>query len=194
MDSSKGQKESNKKEFTYLSCWQQQRFPRLQQKAQEKGYHLQTQWEREKEINRCTQLMRAAEWRVLSRYGFVPNLSLSVHRNAREIMGDTSPGCYFLKAMNTAFHDLTTGKSLPLATASLLGLSLKFILTPCCAPSATDLAPSFDYIERDIGLKTVFAGQDQETEIPKLRAKSPWRPPLPPRKVDNRVHNFLKGL
>ena len=31
-------------------------------------------------------------------------------------------------------------------------------------------------------------------EIPKLRAKSHWRPPLPPRQVDYRVNNFLKGL
>ena len=51
----------------------------------------------------------------------------------------------------------------------------------------------FDRIERDIGLKTFFAGCDQEKEIPKLRAKSLWRPPLPPRQVDYRVNNFLKG-
>jgi len=94
-------------------------------------------------------------------------------------MGDTSPGYYFLKAMNTAFHDLTRGKPLPPATTSLLGLSLKFIPIPRYAPSATDLAPSFDRIERDIGLKIFFAGRDQEKEIPKLRAKSLWRPPTP---------------
>ena len=91
--------------------------------------------------------MRAAEWRVQSRFGFLPNLSLSIHINARELMGGTSPGCYFLKATNTAFHDLTTGESLPPATTTLLGLSLKFIPTPRYAPSAKDLAPSFDRIE-----------------------------------------------
>ena len=109
-------------------------------------------------------------------------------------MGDTSPGCYFLKVMNTAFHDLTRGKLLPPSTTSLLGLSLKFIPTPRYAPSATNVAPSFDRIERDIGLKTFFAGHDQEKEIPKFQAKSHWRPPLPPRQVDYRVNNFLKGL
>jgi hypothetical protein len=57
-------------------------------------------------------------------------------------MGGTSPGCYFLKAMNTAFHDLTEGKSLPQTASSLLGLSLKFIPTPRYALSATDVAPS----------------------------------------------------
>jgi hypothetical protein len=89
-------------------------------------------------------------------------------------MGDTSPGCYFLKAMNTAFHDLTRGKSLPPETTSLLGLSLKFIPSARYASSAMESAPSFDRIERDIGLKTFFAGCDQEKEIPKLRAKSLW--------------------
>jgi len=96
--------------------------------------------------------------------------------------------------MNTAFHDLTHGKSLPPATTFLLGLGLKFIPTPRYSPSAAELAPSFDRLERDIGLKTFFAGRYQDTEIPKLRAKSSWRPPLPPRQIDYRVNNFLKGL
>ena len=98
--------------------------------------------------------MRAAEWRVRSGFGFLPNLTISTHKNAREVMGGTSPGCYFLKATNTAFHDLTEGKSLPPAIMSLLGLSLKFIPTPRYAPSATGLTPSFDRIEQDIGLRT----------------------------------------
>ena len=140
------------------------------------------------------QLMHAEEWRVKSSFGFLPNLALSDHKNAQEVIGSTSPGCYFLKAINTAFHDLTRGKSLPAATRSLLGLSLKSIPTPCYAPSATDVAPFFDRIERDIGLRTFFAGRDQEKEIPKLRANSTWRPPLPPRQVDYCINNFLKGL
>jgi hypothetical protein len=85
-------------------------------------------------------------------------------------MGDTSPGCYFLKATNTAFHDLTKGESMPLTATSLLGLSLKFIPTPRYAPSAMDIAPFFDSIECDIGLKKFFAGRGQgevlEEEVP----------------------------
>jgi hypothetical protein len=75
-----------------------------------------------------------------------------------------------------------------------LGLSLKFIPTPRYAPSASDIAPSLKQIEQDIGLRTFFAGRDQEKEIPKLQAKYTWRPPLPPQQVDYRVNNFLKGL
>jgi hypothetical protein len=99
---------------------------------------------------------------------FSPKPSSLNPQNAQEIMGNTSPRCYFLKAMNTAFHDLTEGKSLPLTATSLLGLSLKFIPTPRYAPSAMDIAPSLDQIEWDIGLKTFFAGRDQGGEIPKL--------------------------
>jgi hypothetical protein len=80
------------------------------------------------------------------------------------------------------------------ATKSLLGLSLKFIPVPRHSPSATDVAPFLDRIERDIGLRTFFAGLEQEKEIPKLRAKSTWRPPLPPHQVDYRINNFLNGL
>jgi hypothetical protein len=51
-----------------------------------------------------------------------------------------------------------------------------------------------EWIEWDIGLKTFFAGCDQGGEIPKLHAKSSWRPPLPPRPIDYRVSSFLQGL
>ena len=138
--------------------------------------------------------MRAAEWRVRPCFGFLLNLALSAHKNAREVIGNTSPGCYFLKAMNTTFHDLTGGKSLPVATRSLLGLGLKFIPTPSWAPSAMDVMPSIDRIKRDIGLKTFFAGRDQEKDIPELRAKSTWRPPLTARPVDYCINNFLQEL
>ncbi len=120
--------------------------------------------------------------------------TLSIPKNSQEVMGNTSLGCYFLKAMNTAFHDLTEGKLLLPTATSLLGLSLKFIPTPRYAPLATDVAPSLDRIERDIGLKAFFTRRDQGGEVPKLHAKSSWRPPLPPRPIDYRVNSFLQGL
>jgi hypothetical protein len=83
-------------------------------------------------------------------------------------MGDMSPGCYFQKAVNTAFHDLTKAKLLPLAAASLLGLSLKFIPTPHYSPSLSDVAPLHDQLEQDVGLKTFFAGRHDDGEIPAL--------------------------
>ncbi len=55
-----------------------------------------------------------------------------------------SPGCYFQKAANTTFHDLTKAKLLPPAIVSLLGLNLKFIPTPRYPPSLFEMAPLFD--------------------------------------------------
>jgi hypothetical protein len=138
--------------------------------------------------------MQAAEWRVRSCFGFLLNLALSIHKKAQQVMGDTSPGCYFLKASNNTFHDLTAGQSLPPATATLLGLSLKFIPTPRYSPSKSNVAPSLNRIERDIGLKTFFVGHNNDGEIPKLQAKSIWQPPLLLRSVDIRVNSFLKNL
>jgi hypothetical protein len=135
--------------------------------------------------------MRAAEWRVKSCIRFLPNLALSIHKNARQVLGDMSPGCYLLKAANTAFHDLTKWKSLPPAASSLLGLGLKFIPTPRHSSSLSKVESSLVWIECDIGLKTFFAGQDDGSTPSKLRAKSNWCPLLPPRTIDAQVNSFL---
>jgi hypothetical protein len=83
-------------------------------------------------------------------------------------MSDMSPGCYFQKAANTAFHDLMKAKLLPPAAASLLGLSFKFIPTSRYSPSLSDVAPSLNQLEQDVGLKTFFAGHHDDREIPAL--------------------------
>ncbi len=151
----------------------------------------QINWERKQEENRSLQLMRAAEWRVKSCIRFLPNLALSIHKNARQVLGDMTPRCYLLKAANTEFHDLTKRKSLLLAASSLLGLGLKFIPTPRHSSSRSEVEPSLAWIEHDIGLKTFFAGQDDGSTPSKLRAKSNSCPPLPPRTIDVRVNSFL---
>ena len=151
-------------------------------------------WERETEEHRCLQIVRAIEWRVMDLYGFLPASHLSTHMNARRVLGDMSPGCYFLKASNSAFHDLTQDQALPPMAASLLGLGLKFIPTPETSPSVDDITPSLNRIERDISLKTFFAGQDNGDNYPTLRAKSIWQPPLPPGRIGLRVTLFIKNL
>jgi hypothetical protein len=102
-----------------------------------------------------------------------------------------SPGCYLLKAANTAFHDLTKQKSLPPAASSLLGLGLKFIPTPCHSSFHSEVEPSLVRIECDNGLKPFFAGQDDGSNPSKLRVKSNWRPPLPPKTIEVQVNSFL---
>ncbi len=192
-DQNNSQEDACQKQAAFYHC-QQQRFQHRCQNAERGAFQEQVIWEKAREANRHLQIVRAAEWRVRLCFGFLPNLALSIHKNARQVMGDTSLGCYFLKGSNNTFHDLTAGASLPPATASLLGLSLKFIPTPCYSPSKSDVVLSLDQIEHDIGLKTFFAGHSNDEEIPKLRAKSAWQPPLPPRSVDVYVNSFLKNL
>ncbi len=80
-------------------------------------------------------------------YGFLPASHISAHMNVRRVLGDMSPGCYFLKASNSAFHDLTQDQTLPPMAVSLLGLGLKFIPTPETSPSVDDITPSLNRIE-----------------------------------------------
>jgi hypothetical protein len=126
-------------------------------------------WEKSREENCRSQVMQAMEWRVEKSHGFLPALTLSTHLNARQVLGNTSPGCYFLRASNSTFHDLKNNHSLPPTAASLLELGLKFIPTPGLSPAAEEIAPSLDCIERDIGLKTYFSSRD-EGKYSKLRA------------------------
>jgi hypothetical protein len=119
---------------------------------------------------------------------------LSTHMNARWALGDMSPGCYFLKASNSTFHDLTRDQSLPPTAASFLGLGLKFIPTAKTLPSAMDITPSLNHIERDINLKTFFAGQSDDEDYSVLCAKSIWQPPLPLQRIGLWVTSFIKNL
>jgi hypothetical protein len=119
---------------------QKQRFHHRFKTPTEKEVQDQVEWERTREENRCLQIVQAAEWRARSCFGFLPNLALSNHKNARMVMGDMSPGCYFLKVAQSTFHDLTKAKMLPPAALSLLGLSLKFIPMPQHPPSFSDVA------------------------------------------------------
>ena len=120
----------------------------------------------------------------------MPDLSLSIHLNARQVLGNTLSGCYFGKVLNRAFHDLTDGKSIPPAAHEILGLSLKFIPTPEYTTPTNLAVQSFDRLERDIGLKVWFAGDDKELPKTKLYLKSIWHPPLPPLEIDSRLSKF----
>jgi hypothetical protein len=64
---------------------------------------------------------------------------------------------------------------------------------PGHSSAAEDIAPLLDCIKWDIGLKTYFSGRDKG-KYSKLRTKSIWRPPLPPRDIDLWVTSFLKQL
>ena len=115
----------------------------------------------------------------------MPDLSLSTHLNARHVLGNTLVKCYFGKVLNRAFHDLTTGKSVPPAAHEILGLSLKFILAPEFTTTSAVAAYNVARLERDVGLKCFYNGSPpKERTWTKLYLKPPWNPPPPPTKID----------
>ena len=63
-------------------------------------------------------------------YGFVPNLAISIHLNARHVLGKTLTGAYFAHITNKKFHDHTTKKIIPAAALTVRGFRLKFIPVP----------------------------------------------------------------
>ena len=93
-------------------------------------------------------------------HGFSPDLSSSIHQNAIRVLGDTPPGYYFNSPSNLAFHDLTSGKSLPPATHTVMGLSTKFIPTPRRTTKQVTAIEAFERFEQDLNLKVYFAGDD----------------------------------
>jgi hypothetical protein len=135
--------------------------------------------------------MRQIEERAMADHGFLPDLSSSIHQNAIRVLGDTPPGYYFNSPSNLAFHDLTSDKSLPAATHTVMGLSTKFIPTPRRATERVKAIEAFERFERDLNLKVYFAG-DELVELPnsKLYVKSTFCPPQPLLKIDSRLQKF----
>lgn len=103
---------------------------------------------------------------------------------------------YFKPVRKLAFHNLASTQQLPPAADQLLGLGLKFIPTPRVSITPTDVERSLARLERDIGLRVFFAGDDpSETYEPNaLRGTSIWRAPLPPREIDTRIQTFAQNI
>lgn len=136
---------------------------------------------------------------VESSYGFIPDPSLSIHHNARKVLGDMTLACYQNQVDNLKFHDLTDGNILPASAASVIGLGLKFIPTPKFSPSSKDVTLASDRLERDLSLRIHFAGDDGPSSFDpssssKCRLNSTWQPPLPPREIDSRLQRFTRSV
>ncbi len=126
-------------------------------------------------------------------YGFVPNLSISNHLNARHVLGKTPTRVYFAHFTNKQFHNLTSGKSIPAATTSILGFGLKFIPVPKKSIRQDDVDKAIKCFNRDIYLKVNFADDDAEKDkeaVKKLQVNSTWKPDQPPHKITQRLGQF----
>ena len=75
-------------------------------------------------------------------------------------------------------------------------MSLKFIAKPQFTTSPSEIEKSFKRLQRDVYLRTYFAGRPQLGTGGPLYVKSPWIPPLHliPQEVDTRLDSFFKGV
>ena len=89
-------------------------------------------------------------------YGFVPNLAVSTHLNARHVLGETPTGVYFAHFTNKQFHDFTTKKIIPAAASTVLGFGMKFIPVPKKSIRQDDVDECIRRFERDFFLKVFF--------------------------------------
>lgn len=135
--------------------------------------------------------MRLVEGRVVDSYGFLPDLSASAHRDAQRVLGDTPSGFYFNSPSNLAFHDLTTGKSLPAATRIVMGLSTKFVPVPRHPATRKRVMESFERFQREVDRKAHYAGKDDDKEYvkSKLLVRSTYHP-FSTVEVDSRLYEF----
>ena len=86
-------------------------------------------------------------------YGFVPNLAISTHLNARHVLGETPTGAYFAHFTNKQFHDHTTKKIIPAAASMVLGFGLKFIPVPKKSIRQDNVDEAIKRFDRDFYLK-----------------------------------------
>jgi len=122
----------------------------------------------------------------------MPDLSLSVHKNAQNVLGSMTSECYFNTVSNMVFHDLTDGSSLPAVASQLLGLGLKFIPTLKYTSTQDNFEASFDRLSRSVGLAyfAVEPDNDWNQSTSTLRVNSTFSLPLPPLEIYQRLHSF----
>ena len=85
---------------------------------------------------------------------------------------------------------------MPKIAKELLGLSKNFIPVKKHSLRLKDLEVNLEKFERDINLKTWFAGSPLDHKPPPLYVKSIWRPPPGSihREVNNHLAQFFKLL
>lgn len=142
----------------------------------------------------------ALSLKVKEAFGFDPDPAFTAFHNATIQLGRTPYWSYHQIVKNLAFHDLTKNKSLPPATAALMGLGTKFIQVPPKTTSARDMENNLARLYRDVSLAAFFADAEEkpatnDEEPPtKLRLPSSWQPPAPPQAVYSRVMSFMRAV
>jgi hypothetical protein len=109
---------------------QQQRYRARQRKGEEQRTQEIIRWEEGRQAHRIAQIKNQAAREIRENFGFIPNVEISTHLNARHVLGKTPTGVYFAHFTNKQFHDFTTKKIIPAAASTVLGFGLKFIPVP----------------------------------------------------------------
>ena len=128
-------------------------------------------------------------------YGFIPDVNVSIHLNARRILGDTPTQEYFSLFRNKSFHDFTTKELIPFAVRNLLGNGLKFIVTPKRSHRNGEIKDTLQRFDREMRLKVFFTDPDLENDyIEPLRVNSEWTPESIPLEIIQRISNFSDAV
>jgi hypothetical protein len=177
----------------YSRCKQQQ-FRARQRKDKAKKMQRFIPWEEGQESHKLAQIDQHATREIHKNFGFVPNITISIHLNAQYVLGKTHMGVYFTHFINKQFHDLTTKKPIPAAAATVLSLGLKFIPVPKKSIRQDDIDEAIKQFDRDFYLKIHFADDDADTNneepIEKLRVNSKWMPDQSPFDIAQHLGNF----
>ena len=75
---------------------------------------------------------------------------------------------YFNSPTKLAFHNLTDGDELPVATHTVLGLSNKFVPVPNVPTTRKTAMESFEQFQRNLSWKVLFAEEDPDFVKSKL--------------------------
>ncbi len=114
--------------------------------------------------HQLAQIECAAVKEIGEAYGFIPNLYISTHLNARHVLGETPTEVYFAHFTNKQLHELTSSKSIPSAATSILGFGLKFIPIPKKSIPQTDVDEAIKCFNRHFYLKVHYADDNAEED------------------------------
>jgi hypothetical protein len=143
-------------------------------------------------------LLSLVDREIVAAFGFVANPNLSTRHNASLYLAQIPTWQYFESPTTMAFHDLTTRLKPPRNIRSLLGLNLKFILTPKrntqWSKFEEEILPRFG---QDLKVKVFMEDQEEDPDYnPKMNIKSEWTPRSfqIPYEIQTRLNEFNQAL
>ena len=137
--------------------------------------------------------IRSTNNELLTSYGFISKPYEPKWHNIEAVLGNMSPGQYFNRPSQMAYHNLCENTQPPDGIGTTLGLGLKFCVQEDRPPDV--LGNSFKRFQTDVRKKFTFAGTPPKTETPaKIYVKSNWIPDPALEHVEKRISTFCKTI